>query len=111
MERLGALLPKLPAKPTTKQTWEGVEVVDYFKTHFDIPESGPWGYSSWLRRVKQHHITMHHAKKLVAIMLAKEVWLLAARGEKLERGKWMFNRFKVEIKEKGVDRFISANSK
>ena len=111
MERLGALLKKLPTKPKSKCTWEGPEVVDYFKTYFDVPEAGPWGYSAWLRRVKQYRVTIHHAKKLVAIMLAKEKWLHEAKGEKLERGKWMFNRFKTDIKEQGVDRFISANSR
>jgi hypothetical protein len=101
----------LAAPPKTKQTWSGVEVVDHFKAFFDIPETGPWGYPAWLRHIKANSVTIHQAKQLTRIMSEREAWLLKNKGEQLHRGKWMFNRFRKEIKEMGVDKFISANSR
>lgn len=100
-------------KPTTKakQTWSGVEVVDYLQTQFDIPILGPFGYSSWLRRVKTASISLHHAQKLIGIMVEREKWLQKEKGEKLHRGKWMFNQFRHDIKTLGIDKFISKNSR
>lgn len=94
----------------TSQTWSGVEVVDYFKTQFDIPDTGPFGYTSWLRRVKNASLSLEQAKKLVDIMKGKEAWLEREKGEKLHRGKWVFNRFRYEIKEMGVDKYIASQS-
>lgn len=94
-------------KPTTKATWEGPEVVDYFKKYFDIPEKGSFGYGSWLRRIKKENINEYHAKQLIEIMLGVEGWL-KAKGQTLHRGKWMFNRFRYEIKEKGIDKYIAS---
>ena len=73
-------------------------VVDHFRIYFDIPNKAPFGYSYWLKLVKSCEITIHHAKKLTSIMLDREAWLQREKGRKLERGKWMTNRFK-EIKE------------
>jgi len=98
-----------PAKPV-KQTWSGVEVADYFKQYFDIPDTGAFGYSSWLRRIKKEKVSLDQAKRIIEIMLGVEAWLLKDKGEKLHRGKWMFNRFRFEIKEKGVDKFIASKS-
>ena len=97
------------AKPKSKETWSGVEVVDYFAKCFDVPKHGPWGYSAWLRRVKETQLTIHQAKQLVQIMEERAAWL-ATKGEKLQKGQWMFNRFRKEIKVMGVDKFISAKS-
>lgn len=103
-------LPKMEVKKKTKQTWYGVEVVDYFRTQFDIPEDGAYGYSAWLQKVKNASVSIVQAKKLVEIMKGKERWLRDTKGEELHRGKWMFNRFRYEIKEKGVDKYISSQS-
>lgn len=92
----------------SKETWEGVTVVNFFKEYFPIPDKGPYGYTSWLRRVKSAGVKMYHAQKLVEIMRAREAWLLREKGEILHRGKWMFNRFRYEIKEQGIDRYISS---
>lgn len=97
--------------PKSKATWSGVEVVDYFKKYFEIEDKGAFGYSSWLRRVKQEDINQYHAEKLIEIMLGVEKWLKDSQDKKLERGKWMFNRFRYEIREKGVDRYIASKSR
>lgn len=94
----------------SKQTWQGVEVVDYFKRYLDIPDKGKFGYTYWLRLVKDNGVTIYHAPKLMEIMLKREDWLLKEKKEKLPREKWLFNRFRYDIKEKGVDKFISSNS-
>lgn len=99
------------ANPTKSQNWEGVEVVDHFKKYFDVPVQGPWGYAAWLRRIKSHKITMYHAKRLIDIMLEREHWLRTNKQIELHRGKWMFNRFREDIKTMGIDRFISHNSR
>ena len=96
------------SKPTTKATWSGVEVVDYFREHFEIPDTGSYGYSSWLRRVKTAEISIFHAKELISIMKEKERFIRQSTGEQMHRGKWMFNRFRYEIKEKGIDKYISS---
>ena len=91
-----------------KQTWEGVDVVDFFKEYFDISDKGAFGYSSWLKRVKDAKVKMYHAKELVKIMENTEQWLKKSKGETMHRGKWMFNRFRYDIKEKGIDKYISS---
>ena len=96
--------------PTTKATWSGVEVADYFKKYFEIADSGAFGYSSWLRRIKKENVNKYQAEKLIEIMLGVEKWLKTSEGEDLERGKWMFNRFRYEIKQKGIDKYISSKS-
>lgn len=96
-------------KPQTKQTWSGVEVVDYLATLFDIPKSGPYGYSSWLRRVKNANLSLFQAQKVASIMRERESWL-KSKGETLHRGKWWFNRFRYDFKDMGVDSWISKNS-
>lgn len=94
----------------TKQTWSGVEVVDYLKTQFEIPDDGAFGYTSWLRRVKKVEMSLEQAKRVVEIMKSREKWLMKEKGEKLHRGKWMFNRFRYDFKEMTIDKFISKNS-
>lgn len=96
------------SQPTTKASWSGVEVVDYLKTLFDIPNTGPYGYTAWLRRVKNASISLEQAKKVVDIMYSRERWV-QSKGGSLHRGKWMMNRFK-EFKEISVDKWISKNS-
>lgn len=111
MEKIGKSLEKLKNRTAaaSNQTWPGVEVVDYFRQHFDIPEKGPWGYAAYLRRIKELNINIDHARRLVMIMKKREAWLLRVKKEKLHRGKWMFNRFIKEIKEQGIERFIIFN--
>lgn len=104
------LLQNAYGREQSKQTWSGVEVVDYFKTQFDIPDDGPFGYTAWLRRVKNASLSLVQAQKLISIMKDKEAWLEREKGEKLHRGKWVFNRFRYEIKEMGVDKYISSQS-
>lgn len=94
--------------PKSKQTWSGVDVADYFKKYFDIPNTGAFGYSSWLRRIKIAGVKQYHAEKLVMIMQNREKWLKETKNETMHRGKWMFNRFRFEIKEVGIDKYISS---
>lgn len=96
-------------KKKTAQTWSGVEVVDYFKTLFDIPDNGAYGYSSWLRRVKNASMSLEQAKQVAEIMKARERWVKQTTGEAMHRGRWMFNRFRYDFREMSVDKFISKN--
>lgn len=45
MKSIKDLYKASPQKPKTARTatWEGAEVVAYFKEHFDIPQSGSYG--------------------------------------------------------------------
>lgn len=108
MKRVGLDMSRFQVAKS-KETWEGVQIVDYFATQFEIPATGHYGYTSWLRRVKG--MNLHQAKRLVEIMEDTEQWLLKTKGEKMHRGKWMFNRFRYEIKEKGVDKYIASKSR
>lgn len=96
-------------KPTTKATWEGVEVVEYFQKYFDIPEKGAFGKTFYYRKIKELGITMYHAQKIIEIMQSRRRYIKQTTGEDMHCGKWLVNRFK-EMKEIGVDRFISKNS-
>ena len=95
-------------KKKTKQTNKWVEVVDLFKTLFEILDKGAYGYSSWLKRVKVAEMTLYQAEKVAAIMVSDEAYILKTKGEKMHRGKWMFNRFRYEFKKRGVDGYLSS---
>lgn len=98
-------------KPTKKKppTWEGVEVVELFQQHIDIPDKGRYGKTFWYRKIRDCGIKLHHAHKIIAIMQQRRTWLKKEKGEDMHCGKWMTNRF-AEIRKMGVDCFISKNS-
>lgn len=96
-------------RQVTKATNKWAEAVDYLKLHITIPDKGRYGYSFHLGKCKACKIELHQARKIVKIMLDVETWLKREHKSKLDRGRWLTNRYK-EIKEMGVDRFISSKS-
>ena len=110
MHRLGDLLQQERKPEKTTATWEGVEVVEIFQRYFPIPDKGAFGKTFYYRKIKELRITIDQAKKIMDIMQARRKWLKQTKGSDLQCGKWLTNRF-VEMKQIGVDRFISKNSK
>ncbi len=65
-------LPPRAIKPKTKATHEGVEVVELFAKHIDIPQKGRYGFPFHLGKIKQCGITLYHAERIIRIMLDRK---------------------------------------
>jgi len=93
----------------SKVTHEGVEVVELFAQHMDIPQKGLYGFAFHLGKVKQCGIRVHHASRIIEIMESRKQWVKNTHGDNLQCGPWLTNQYK-EINLVGVDKYISKNS-
>ena len=92
-----------------KCTWEGVEIVDMLAKQFHIPAKGAYGYTHWLRLVKDSNINLYQAEKVISIMERREKWLYSNYQKHLQRDKWWFNRLNRDFKKKSIDHWIAKN--
>jgi hypothetical protein len=102
-------LPSRFRMPKSKVTHEGVEVVELFSEHMDIPRKGRFSFAFHLKKIKECGINVYHAERIIEIMLARKTWVKNQSGEEMQCGRWLTNRYK-EIKQIGPERFVSKNS-